>query len=146
MAAVCDVYEANLKKGLQEKIKTENRYVKRVEKLETDKKRKIKEHDGFENTTGETDKKAIEKSEAFQEWKKEVTDDYNQQINDLKEELETLYQSKKQEVLKDYPIFMAIAEDIGYDATGKPTGNNELKVIETELIRFINRLVSNEII
>ena len=32
---------------------------------------------------------------------------------------------------------MAIAEDIGYDATGRETGNNELKVIAKELSRFI---------
>ena len=35
---------------------------------------------------------------------------------------------------------MAIAEDIGYDATGRETGNNELELIETELTRFINNL------
>ena len=33
---------------------------------------------------------------------------------------------------------MAIAEDIGYDATGRETGNNELELIEAELTRFIN--------
>ena len=32
---------------------------------------------------------------------------------------------------------MAIAEDIGYDATGKQTGTNELDVIGAELARFI---------
>ena len=32
---------------------------------------------------------------------------------------------------------MTIAEDIGYDATGKPTGNNELDFIGKELARFI---------
>lgn len=103
----------SLKKGLQEKIKIESRYLKRVEELEEAKKRIIKEHQGFTNTTSETDKKVIEKTEAFQEWKKEVSDDYNQQISDLKEELEAQYVSQKQKTLKDYPIFMAIAEDIG---------------------------------
>ena len=39
---------------------------------------------------------------------------------------------------------MAIAENIGYDATGKPTGNNELDVIETELERFIAHIIKEE--
>ena len=32
---------------------------------------------------------------------------------------------------------MAIAEDIGYDATGRPTKTNELDPIAAELARFI---------
>ena len=38
----------------------------------------------------------------------------------------------------DYPIFMAIADDIGYDATGRPTKTNELEPIAAELARFIS--------
>jgi type I restriction enzyme M protein len=51
---------------------------------------------------------------------------------------------RKQSALPDYSIFMAIAEDIGYDATGKPTGTNELDVIGAELARFIREEVSHE--
>ena len=40
----------------------------------------------------------------------------------------------------NYDIFMAIAEDIGYDATGKPTGNNELEYIGQELKKFIEEI------
>ena len=58
-------------------------------------------------------------------------------MNALKEQLEEAYALAKQSKLPDYPIFMAIAEDIGYDATGKLTGTNELDVIGTELARFI---------
>ena len=39
---------------------------------------------------------------------------------------------------------MAIAEDIGYDATGKSTGNNELELIEKELKNFISHLEKEE--
>ncbi len=39
---------------------------------------------------------------------------------------------------------MAIAEDIGYDAVGKPTGNNELDVIESELKRFVAHIIKEE--
>ena len=37
-------------------------------------------------------------------------------------------------------IFMAIAQDIGYDATGKPTGNNELDYISEKLKEFIESI------
>ena len=61
-------------------------------------------------------------------------------IEALKEILSEQYLAQKQQMLDDYPIFMAIAEDIGYDATGKPTNNNELGFIGQELKRFINHL------
>ena len=134
----------NKKKEIQERIKEENEYLQKVTELEQEKKRIIKEHEGFENTTGETDRKAIEKTQEFKEWKKEISDLYNQKINDLKDELTDLYIETKQKELDDYQIFMAIAEDIGYDATGKPTGNNELEVIEKELKRFIDYIIENE--
>jgi type I restriction enzyme M protein len=39
--------------------------------------------------------------------------------------------------MDDYDIFMAIANDIGYDATGKPTKVNELDEIGAALRGFI---------
>ena len=39
--------------------------------------------------------------------------------------------------VSDYEIYMAIAEDIGYDATGRPTATNELEAVAEELSRFI---------
>ena len=35
---------------------------------------------------------------------------------------------------------MAIAEDIGYDATGKETKGNELPAISEELVKFIKAI------
>lgn len=46
----------------------------------------------------------------------------------------------KQKQLPDYPIFMAIAEQIGYDATGKKIAVNELDLIGEELKKFIETL------
>jgi restriction endonuclease S subunit len=54
------------------------------------------------------------------------------------------YGEEKQKVIEDYPIFMAIAEDIGYDATGKSTNNNELDFIGRELVRFIESIESGK--
>ena len=39
---------------------------------------------------------------------------------------------------------MAIAEDIGYDATGKETGKNELPKISKELARFIQAIEAGD--
>jgi hypothetical protein len=39
---------------------------------------------------------------------------------------------------------MAIAEDIGYDATGRSTKNNELEVVAKELSRFIEAIEGGE--
>ena len=50
----------------------------------------------------------------------------NEYYDPIKEELAEIYFIAKQTILDDYPIFMAIAEDIGYDATGRETQNNEL--------------------
>ena len=54
------------------------------------------------------------------------------------------YAEEKQRSLDDYPIFMAIAENIGYDATGKPTNINELDFISEELARYIEAIDQGE--
>jgi len=134
----------NTNKALQEKIKTENDYLEKVETLEIKKKEIIKNHTGFENTTGETEEKTIEKTDAFKEWKALIGAEYSQKINELKEELTDKYFERKQKELVDYTIFMAIAEDIGYDATGRSTGNNELEIIGQELKFFFEHIEKTE--
>jgi len=63
--------------------------------------------------------------------------EYATKVEELKSTLTEAYQQAKQRELTDYPIFMAIAENIGYDATGKKTAVNELDVIGEELKKFI---------
>ncbi len=137
------------KKELQEEIKANADYLNTVAQFEKEKKQLIKDHTGFDadglvNSTGKKDKKEIAKTQAFKDWKKEIADEYSQKIADLKEELTDQYIAQKQAKLDDYPTFMAIAENIGYDATGKPTGNNELDIIEAELTRFIAHIIEEE--
>ena len=62
----------------------------------------------------------------------------------FKEELTEKYFLAKQSALDDYSIFMAIAEDIGYDATGRNTNNNELTEIGIELAKFITHINKSE--
>lgn len=132
------------KLSIQDRLKKESDYLKKVADWETEKKQIIKNHTGFVYTGEETDKKKIEKTSEFAEWKKEISENYAQKIKDLQEELEEKYLAAKQTELDDYDIFMAIAEDIGYDATGKKTGVNELEEIGTELSKFINQIVESE--
>jgi type I restriction enzyme M protein len=51
-----------------------------------------------------------------------------------------LFFARRRRDLPDYEIFMAIAEDIGYDATGRETKTNELEPIAKELSRFIHAI------
>ena len=130
----------NTKLKLQEQIKDEANYRATVECWEKEKKDIIKRFIGFENKTGLTNKKEIEKTKDFIEWKKQITEQYRQKIDDLKEQLEERFAKMYKTEMLDYPIFMAIAEQIGYDATGKETSVNELKMIGTELKKFIETL------
>jgi len=132
------------KTDLQDQIKQSNNYLKRLEQLENDKKRHIRELRGFDNPQSLSGK-ALTELEAYKEWKKEVAAEYNEQIDALKEALTEQYAEEKQQMLDDYPILMAIAENIGYDATGKPTNINELDFISEELARFIEAIEQGEV-
>jgi len=65
---------------------------------------------------------------------------YNLKINALRDSLVELYLLEKQQSLTPYPIFMAIAEKIGYDATGRSITENDLKTIGKYLKEFINKI------
>jgi len=76
-------------------------------------------------------------SDAYKDWLQATTDEYNERIENLRETLEDDFLAQVKAQLDDYPIFMAIAEDIGYDATGRPTATNELETVAGELGRFL---------
>ena len=79
-------------------------------------------------------------SEITQSDKSAIQTAFTDKVNLLKEELTEKYFAAKQNTLDDYPIFMAIAEDIGYDATGRSTVTNELTEIGKELSKFISHI------
>lgn len=132
------------KVALQQRLVKDKKFEEQVSEIEKERKETFKVHLGFKNNTGKTDKKEIEATQEFKDWKTDIGVEYNQRINDLKELLTDLYLAEKQKVLDDYPIFMAIAEKIGYDATGKSTPDNELDIIVPELQRFIAHVNKNE--
>lgn len=129
----------NKKTGLKDKIKQDCGYLKKLQIIDKEKKKRIKDLKGFDNSEG-LKGKTLTQSEAYKEWKKEVNAEYKEKVDALKETLSEQYLEQKQQTLDDYPIFMAIAEDIGYDATGKPTNDNELVTIGKELARFLLKL------
>lgn len=129
---------------IQEAIKAKNSYEVTIKAWNKEKKRILKAHDGFENQTGETEKRKIEKTHEFIAWKKAINEEFTERVKNFKEELEEQYLQAKKESMRDYPIFMSIAEDIGFDATGRPTGNNELETISLKLSEFISNIIKTE--
>jgi type I restriction enzyme M protein len=77
------------------------------------------------------------KTEEYKSWNSELLAEYADKVEDLKTRLTEENLLARQQELTDYPIFMAIAEEIGYDATGKKTATNELDIIGQELKNFI---------
>ncbi|MCY4047373.1 MAG: N-6 DNA methylase [Candidatus Dadabacteria bacterium] len=132
------------KEDLQEKIKKENDYSSQYNAKEDEKKTHLQELRGFDNSGG-LEGKALRQSDEYKQWRKEVNAHYKGKIDELKESLIEQYLEQKETTLNDYPIFMAIAEDIGYDATGRDTGNNELEAIGKELKRFIESIEKGKV-
>jgi len=133
----------NQKENLKEKIKTDNKYIETIEKWEKGKKEAIKklETEAKKKNPG-FNKKEI--TELIKYDKTKIQNEFKDKVNFLKEELTEKYFTAKQKALDDYPIFMAIAEDIGYDATGRETQNNELVEIGKELSKFIENINETE--
>lgn len=134
---------SNQKAKLKEQVKTDNKYIATVEKWEKEKADAIKK---LEANAKAKKPKASKKeiTEMIQADKSAVQSTFTDKVNLLKEELTEKYFLAKQTALDDYPIFMAIAEDIGYDATGRSTNNNELIEIGKELSKFIAHINKTE--
>jgi type I restriction enzyme M protein len=88
---------------------------------------------------------AAKQTDEYKFWNANMLEEYASKIDELKTNLTEQYQHAKQNKLPDYPIFMAIAEEIGYDATGKKTATNELDVIGEELEKFIESIESERL-
>ena len=134
---------SNQKAKLKLDVKTDNKYVATVEKWDKEKAQAIKQlEDEAKTTNPKATKKEI--TEMIQADKSAVQSAFTDKVNLFKEALTEKYFLAKQTTLDDYPIFMAIAEDIGYDATGRNTNNNELIEIGKELQKFIAHINKTE--
>lgn len=134
---------SNQKEKVKEKVKTDTKYIATIEKWEKEKAASITAlEDEAKKKNPKGNKKEI--TEMIQADKSAVQSAFTDKVNLLKEELTEKYFLAKQTALDDYPIFMAIAEDIGYDATGRNTNNNELTEIGKELAKFIAHINKTE--
>jgi type I restriction enzyme M protein len=131
--------KATLKKGDQVIQEIENDLVAKLEALEcqgtltADLKKYLK-------TEAKAAISAHKETDIYEAWHQATSNDYNERIANLREVLEDEFLAKVKAQVEDYPIFMAIAEDIGYDATGRPTAQNELETVTVELARFLEQL------
>ncbi len=134
---------SNQKEKLKEKVKTDTKFIATIEKWEKEKAAAIKTlEEEAKKKNSKANKKEI--TEMIQADKLAVQSAFTDKVNLFKEELTEKYFLAKQTALDDYSIFMAIAEDIGYDATGRNTNNNELTEIGIGLSKFIAHINKTE--
>ncbi len=128
------------KKDIESKLLKDSDYFAVLSKWEKEIKQKQKEKAAEIKEKQKISATAAKKTKEFKSWNSELLAEYADMVEGLKTRLVEEYQLAKQNDLPDYPIFMAIAKEIGYDATGKKTSVNELDVIGQELKRFINSI------
>jgi type I restriction-modification system DNA methylase subunit len=130
---------SNQKAKLREQVKKDGKFLETIEQWEQEKNDAIKKLErDFKASHPQTSKKEL--GELIKEEKTKIQQAFTDKVNLLKEELTEKYFAAKQTTLDTYPIFMAIAEDIGYDATGRSTNNNDLIEIGRELAKFIEQV------
>ena len=125
------------KKNIESRLLNDNCYL--AQRQIWDKEVKQKQKDKADEIKGKQKISATDakKTEEYKSWNTDLLAEYATKVEELKSLLTDAYQQAKQRELTDYPIFMAIAENIGYDATGKKTSVNELDIIGEELKKFI---------
>jgi len=85
------------------------------------------------------DKKARKENADYKSAADEIAAAAEKSTAELRDKLESEYKKRATDIVPDEDIFMAIAEDIGFDATGKETKVNELEEIGEQLAAFILR-------
>lgn len=130
----------NTKKRIECRLLTDNSYLIQRQTWDKEIKQKQKEKADEIKNSQKISATAAKQTEAYKSWNAELLAEYATRVDELKNLLTDAYQQAKQRELTDYPIFMAIAENIGYDATGKKTAINELDIIGEELKKFIETL------
>lgn len=126
----------NKKKDIEVRLLTEAEYAKTRDLWDKEIKQKQKDKVASLKTRGMS-ATAVKQTAEYKEWNADLLAEYSTKVDDLKAKLTDDYIASKQKELPDYPIFMAIAKEIGYDATGKKTSVNELDEIGKELKKFI---------
>jgi len=128
------------KKDIEARLLIDSNYISQRQTWEAEIKQKQKAKADEIKGKQRISATAAKQTDEYKTWNADMLAEYANKIDELKSQLSENYQQSKQNELPDYPIFMAIAEEIGYDATGKKTDNNELDVIGEELKKFIATL------
>ena len=125
------------KKNIEIELLKDSDYIYQRQEWEKEVKQKQKEKAEEIKNKRRLTVTAAKQTEEYKSWNSELLAEYAEKVETIKTRLSEEYQQSKQQKLPDYPIFMAIAEEIGYDATGKKIANNELDMIGDELKKFI---------
>ena len=128
------------KKDIESKLLKNNNYLLHRQTWDLEIREKQRDKANDIKTKQRITATAAKQTDEYKAWNSELLAEYASKVEELKTQLIEEYQQTKQSKLPDYPIFMANAEEIGYDATGKKTANNELDVIGEELKKFIATL------
>ena len=130
----------NTKKSIECRLLSDKGYLTQRQTWDKEIKQKQKEKANEIKSKQKISATDVKKTEEYKSWNADLLAEYATKVEELKSTLTEAYQQAKQRELTDYPIFMAIAENIGYDATGKKTAVNELDIIGEELKKFINSI------
>ena len=141
------------KSKIQEKLLREKKYIGQLENWQAESEKKLENLAGFPKAgdfaklQGQVRReklKAIKKIPEYRAWSKGVRDECRENIDTLQKEMKAAYAKAQKEKMANYPIFMALAENIGYDATGRETNKNDLEEIGKELATFITKIEAGQ--
>ena len=128
------------KKNTESKLLKESNYILQRQTWELEIKKKLKEKVETIKNKQRITSTTAKQTEDYKAWNSELLAEYSNKVDELKSQLLEEYEELQKHYLPDYPIFMAIADQIGYDATGKKTAVNELTLIGKELKNFIKSI------
>jgi type I restriction enzyme M protein len=143
-AAVETKLIGDLKQKLKDLIRAEGMFEKKLNEIDRKKKAALKELTDSQEFAALT-KDERKENVAFIAASQEISDRFAAEAGQLRYQLTAIYDERRRKNLPDYSIFMAIAEDIGYDATGRTSRTNELDLIGVELARFIVAIEEGEV-
>lgn len=126
----------HIKQKLKDSIRTNENLVEKLEIIEREKKAALKALND-QPRFAQLSKAALKENREYQEAAKSVADAFAEKVAELRFRLAELFDARRRQELPNYPVFMAIAENIGYDATGRPSKINEFDSIAADLRRFI---------
>jgi type I restriction enzyme M protein len=127
------------KQTLKDSIREQEHFEDALYTLEREKKKALAELLTLPDYIG-MNKAEIRQTESYKDRSKEINERFAAEVEDIRYRLSETYEERRRKRLPDYDILMAIAEDIGYDATGRLTKTNELVPIAHELRQFIESI------